>query len=407
MKILFLLFFSLFFLSLVSATEISVLEETYLAGETVQVYVNATTLFASEIVLYDSNHSAKTISPLFTSYRNGKYFLSFDLYESYLEGEYTLKVNDASDTFQIIPTNGQAVLRVKPAFIFLDPDDDTFSLLVSNIGEGSTTVNAEVFDTALDIRKTQLAFAPGQEQKYYVDYRYYKIHSDLILNLSYGTQQYIIPILYPDLTDEQKAESIEPIVMEEMKEEEEAPVESFALLITEPRVSLELEKNQSRYGDLKVENLLNESLRLHYSLTDGLLDIAVLNQSSVILEPGEIYSMRVWFNPQNNSREGDYSGTIEISDGSFSEHVDVTLLVVGSVQSESTENVLKEADQEYELVYEGETLVPKEDHSGLYIVAGILIFLLLVLIVLVIFKLRQKNERRFTEYIESTKKKRK
>src|SRR3989344_2099415 len=136
-------FFVLFILSIsfVSAAEISVLQENYLAGETVQVYVNASSLASSDIALYDVNNNPKQIAPLFTEYRDGYFFVYFHLFENYLEGKYTLEIQDAKDTFSIIPPNGQAVLQIKPGFILLDSQDDTFSFELSDVGDSSSTLS--------------------------------------------------------------------------------------------------------------------------------------------------------------------------------------------------------------------------------------------------------------------------
>lgn len=403
MKYFLLFVFFLFFFSFVSATEVSVLQENYLAGETVQVYVNATSLSSSDIVLSDVNHSTKTIAPLFTEYRDGQYFVSFDLSENYYGGLYTLEIQDASDTFTLIPLAGQPVLRLKPAFILLDTSDDTFHFELSNIGESSATLYVTDSDNALSSRKNEISINPGEERNLYVDYVSSRIDSDLFINISYDDQYYILPVIYPDLLVE------ETVVEEDMSEEiiEETVPEgspSFALLITEPSVTLNIASNQSRYGDLKVQNLLNESITLDYSLTGDLEKIVVLNQSSVTLAAGEIYSQRVWFNPANNSREGEYSGLIVLSDGIFSQNISVDVSVVENAETTSEEDVLEEQSSEEYLVYEGETLAEEESNIGLYAIAVFMILLLVALIILVALKLRQKNEKKFTEYIEGTKK---
>lgn len=376
------------------------LQENYLAGETVQVYVNATNLTSSDIVLYDVNHSQKQIIPLFTEYRDGKYFVSFDLFENYFNGKYTLEIQDAKDTFSIIPTNGQAVLQIKPGFILLDSRDDTFSFELSNIGDSSSTLSILESNAVLLARKNQLSIGPSEQKNNYVDYVYSRISSDLFMNISYDDQYYILPVFYPDLV------VVEEVVVEEESEEEVVEdlvaEESFALLISKPTVSWSLEYNKSIYGDLKVQNLLNETLIIEYSLTEDLEDIILLNESRVTLAAGEIYSQRIWFNRANNSRVGEYSGEIILTDGSYSKNISVFLDVVESVVASLEEDVLNDTIPPF--VYEGETLETEESNTGLYAIAVFLIILLLALIVLVALKLRQKDEKKFHEYIEGTKK---
>src|SRR3989344_4224858 len=247
-------FFVLFILSIsfVSAAEISVLQENYLAGETVQVYVNASSLASSDIALYDVNNNPKQIAPLFTEYRDGYFFVYFHLFENYLEGKYTLEIQDAKDTFSIIPPNGQAVLQIKPGFILLDSQDDTFSFELSDVGDSSSTLSILESNAVLSARKNQLSIGPGEQKNNYVDYLYYRISSDLFMNISYDDQYYILPVLYPDLVVEEESE-------EELVEEVVVSESSFALLVSEGTVVLTLEPDQSKYGDLKVQNLLEES----------------------------------------------------------------------------------------------------------------------------------------------------
>src|SRR3989338_5023130 len=361
-------FFVLFILSIsfVSAAEISVLQENYLAGETVQVYVNASSLASSDIALYDVNNNPKQIAPLFTEYRDGYFFVYFHLFENYLEGKYTLEIQDAKDTFSIIPPNGQAVLQIKPGFILLDSQDDTFSFELSDVGDSSSTLSILESNAVLSARKNQLSIGPGEQKNNYVDYLYYRISLDLFMNISYDDQYYILPVLYSDLVVEEE-------VVEEEESEEELVEEvvvsesSFALLVSEGTVVL-----------------------------DG---IVTLNESRVTLAAGEIYSQRVWFNPQNNSRVGVYSGDIVLTDGSSSESISVSLDVAEVVADED----VNQSSGSFPFVSDG-TLVPKESNTSLYAVAVFMILLLVALIVLVVLKLRQKDEKKFNEYIEGTKK---
>src|SRR3989344_2899660 len=371
MKLILLLFIFILSISFVSAAEISVLQENYLAGETVQVYVNASSLASSDIALYDVNNNPKQIAPLFTEYRDGYFFVYFHLFENYLEGKYTLEIQDANDTF---------------------------SIELSDVGDSSSTLSILESNAVLSARKNQLSIGPGEQKNNYVDYLYYRISSDLFMNISYDDQYYILPVLYPDLVVEEE-------VVEEEESEEELVEEvvvsesSFALLVSEGTVVLTLEPDQSKYGDLKVQNLLEESLILEYSLTGDLDGIVTLNESRVTLAAGEIYSQRVWFNPQNNSRVGVYSGDIVLTDGSSSKSISVSLDVAEAVADEA----VNQSSGSFPFV-SGGTLVPEKNNTSLYAIAVFMILLLIALIVLVVLKLRQKDEKKFHEYIEGTKK---
>ncbi len=393
--------FLLVFLLLIpfaSAIDVSVLQKEYLAGETVQVFVNATELSSSDIVLLDVNKSALSIIPLFTEYREGQFFVSFDLSETYAEGEYTLQIQSAEDTFQIIPRNGEAVLRLKPAFTLLDAGDDTFHFQVLNIEESSTTLYLFESDNSLTVRKNELSINPNEEKNIYVDYVYSHISSDLFLNVSYADQYYIFPVIYPDLVVEQEIVEEENATEEVIvSETEEIP---FVFLVTKPEVVLSLAVNTSKYGDLKVQNTGNENLSLTYSLTEDLSFLVSFNESTILLLPGDIYTQRVWFNRENSSRVGEYTGNIVLSDGNFEQSIAVSVTIEEDFSQGDTLE-----DQGIEIVYEGETLAETESGRGVYILGAILIAMLLALIILVAFKLRQKDERKFKEFIEETKRK--
>ena len=203
-------------------------------------------------------------------------------------------------------------------------------------------------------------------------------------------------MIYPDLVVEQEIVEEENATEEVIvSETEEIP---FVFLVTKPEVVLSLAVNTSKYGDLKVQNTGNENLSLTYSLTEDLSFLVSFNESTILLLPGDIYTQRVWFNRENSSRVGEYTGNIVLSDGNFEQSIAVSVTIEEDFSQGDTLE-----DQGIEIVYEGETLAETESGRGVYILGAILIAMLLALIILVALKLRQKDERKFKEFIEETK----
>lgn len=402
--------FLVFFLgsfSFVSAADI--LQDTYLAGETVQVYVEANSLSSGDIAVLDGNSSAVDISPLFTQYRDGLYFVYFSLPLDAEEGNYTLYVQGEEESFSVLSNDGQSVVQLKPGFIVLNKNDDTFSFqLLEKNGVGTTVVLTSSDSGVLKARKSSVTLSGSDSKDVYVDYTYGDITKDIYLNLTYGTQSYTLPVLYPDLMLEEEVVVEENGTFENVTEEEEVIEDEkevpFVFLLTKKTVDQTLFWNQSLVGDFKIQNTVEHSVNVTYSLTGNLEDILVLNETDVSVAAGDIYAQRAWFNRENTSRAGVYSGEIVVSDGTYSDAISVNVEIVESVSSVAV--VENETEEVYEpLIYGGETLVEEESNTGLYVIAGFMIFLLLVLIILVALKLRQKEDRKFNEYIEMTKKK--
>jgi len=394
---------------------LTVAQDEYLRGETVQAYVKGVDFMSADISIENSASQRLTISPLFITYREDLSLIYFDLPEGGAAAEYTLFVGDLQDTFTVV--EGTPVLRIKPGIVILDPEDDTFSLQLFNIGDTSTSVTVQPsMPTQLHPRKDIVEVDWSQDKTVYVDYSYFWITSDMYLNFTYEDQVYTVQVIYPDLVVASEEEEVaeEPVyegevITEETPSEEEDFV-PFVFLVEDATVTLTLEEDEARYGDLKVQNVHTEPLEgLSYYLTGDLYFLVELNVTEIpSLASGEVFVQRVWFNRGNSSRVGEYVGEIVLTDGERTQEVSVSIEVVSATEGDGAEgDVLeKETIEEYEIVYEGETLFEEERGIGVYVLGGVLILLLLILIVLVALKLQQKNEKKFKEYIEETKKKR-
>ena len=402
----------LLLLPFASAASLTVFDDMYQVGETVQATVEGQSVSSGSISLVDGNGTIISISPLFSEYREGFTLLYFNLPTTISTGEYTLSVGSLQDTFTVI--QGSPVLRIKPGIIILNSGSTSFSVDVSAPSDG-TSMLVQVSDSVLRPRKSSVSVSSSMTKSVYVDYAYSDVSEDMSLLLSYGNQSYTVPVIFPGYVEEENEtvvnETVEANVTVSTNEtvvvsKEDLP---FVFLVSNPAVTVTLNESQSVYGDLKVQNIGNDTLSsLHYRLTGDLGLILSLNQTNISLIAGEIYSQRIWFNRENSSRVGTYEGLLILENENYTNNISLSVTVVAFVNTtENLEgNVLEnQSTDEYALVYEGDTLTEESNGNGVYIIGVVLMVMLLALIVLAALKLRQKDDRKFNEYIEETKKK--
>src|SRR3989338_7585911 len=111
MKVYILLCAFLLLLPFACAASLTVVDESYLAGETVQAYVEDQTVSSGSISLVDGNGTVVSISPLFSEYRDGFTLLYFNLPTTASAGEYTIAVGALQESFSVV--EGSPVLRIK------------------------------------------------------------------------------------------------------------------------------------------------------------------------------------------------------------------------------------------------------------------------------------------------------
>ncbi|MSR86227.1 hypothetical protein EXS74_02435, partial [Candidatus Woesearchaeota archaeon] len=163
----------LFLIPVASAASLTVSDESYLAGETVQATVEEQTVTSGSILLVDGNGTVVSISPLFSEYRDGFTLLYFNLPVTLSVGEYTLSVGSLQDTFTVV--QGSPVLRIKPGVIILSSGSTSFSVDVSAQGDG-TTMLVQASDSTLRPRKSSVTVSTSMTKTVYVDYAYSDVY---------------------------------------------------------------------------------------------------------------------------------------------------------------------------------------------------------------------------------------
>ncbi len=395
----------------VLGSSLNIFHESYAPGETVQALIEGETVISGSITLLDGSSQAVSVTSLFTEYKEGFTLLYFNLPSTITEGNYTLVVGSLQGNFSVVFSS--PVLQIKRGIIVLSSTSTSFSVVVSSLGEGGTVL-VSASDSVLKPRKSSLSLGSDDTKTLYVDYTYGYVVEDMTLTFNYGEDKsYVIPVIYPGYVVEEVVNETENVMETNMDveinvlDEELVP---FLFLVTKTKVDISLRENESLYGDLKVQNLLNETLyNLTYSLTGDLDLIVVLNETVISLAPGNVYSQRIWFNLKNNSRIGEYSGFIFLTyENGYSQNISFLINVISS-ESEAVfveENVLEnQTIDEYVINYEGNTLSKESSGNGIYYLGIFMSVLLIALIVLVVLKLRQKEDRKFNEYIKLTKKK--
>jgi len=390
-------------LTLVSAQEIAVLRDTYVAGETVQAYITNTTITTGQISLLNNQSNLVSITPLLVEYRDNQYLTYFDLSTSVTEGTYTLLAGALQNNFTI--TNGTQAVQIKPGIIILDKTESSFRIELENAGT-TATVQITSSNTALKPRKSAISLNTEETKDLYVDYTYGNVGSDSAITLTYGAQSYTIPIIYPEeadveenVTEEENITEEEPTVTEE--------VEAFIFLTT--TTELNTTTNKSKSGPLKIQNLLNETIAdVQVSVTGTLKDVLTSDETTISLGPNEIYSLYVSLNPQQNARAGTYEGEIIVSNAMYNASLALAVLVYEPTVEEVNATTLVEnvtEEREFIEIEDLGEIQAEEGVSGTTVIGITLIVLLLAIFLLIIWQLRKREEKKFHEYIEETKRK--
>ena len=190
-------------------------------------------------------------------------------------------------------------------------------------------------------------------------------------------------------------ETVKEVIVNETIVKENALV----FLVSVSNQNLKLNLGDSKSGDLKVQNVLDVDLNnLNYTLTGDLNRVISFNATHIdTLMADEIYSNRLLV---NGTAIGVYNGSIILSNSEYSVELPIAVEVVGE-EEVIVENI---NNTNYEdIIFQG-TIPEETSGNGVYILGGIIIVILLALILLIIFKLHEKKEKKFNEYIEMTKK---
>jgi len=398
-KIIIILSLILLLSSIAIAQELTLGNTEYNAGETLSAYISGTTIISSQISLLDNSSNIIPISPLLVEYKDNSYFIYFNLGTSISKGSYKLVAGPLQANFSI--GNGTEAIQVKPGIVILDKSKTNFKLELKNVGDATSALISSS-DSALSPRKSALSFSFGESKNLFTDYNYNNIQADTMITLNYGTRTYTIPIIYPE---EEEEIIIEENVTEIIEEpvSEESTIEALSFLVSSEIIETSTTADTSRAGPIKVQNNLDVPItKLKLEVSSSLKDILTLNISEIAkLGPGEVYIILGTMNKDNNSKAGIYSGDVIISNDQYS----ASLPMIISITEEEKENISKEIIPQPEFNFDTEPSEEEKEGNGVIIIGVILILLMIAILVVVGLKLRQKEEKRFDQYIEETKKK--
>jgi len=405
-----------------AAGELQIMRDSYVGGETIQAYVSGIgSLSSSQISLLNNNSESMTISsPNIKEYRDGEYFIYFDLNEGWAngsyDGTYTLLAGSLRDNFTMV--SGNDAISIKPGIIVLNENDDQFSIEIKTILRAATVVIDSSNSTILKPRKSSKNIEGTTTYTLYIDYEYNEMYQDEEITLTYADEElgYTIPIIFPDLGEEE--EVVEEVVNEtetnetveeEVVEEETAEVEALSFLVTSDEVSLSITPDNIREDTLSVQNILDETLTdLTFTFTGDLDQIVSLDITEVeSLEADEILEVNLYVNQDADAREGTYEGDLVFGNDEYSVTLPFTIEVT-TAEEEEVEEETTEAETEVEEISfdsEGTGLGEEEESNGSTVIGVILILMLLGLIVLVALKLKQKPHKEFKEVVHESKKK--
>ena len=360
---------------------LSFVSAEYYAGETYSSWVNGT-LTSSQVSLYQDGNKV-SVNPLIKNFIDDS-FVYFDL--PLVVGNYTLYIG--SENVSFIVNSSDSSLRVKPAIILLENNKGSFSLnLKCIVGICNVTLSSD----GVVARKSNVLVEDTKDV--YFDYN---VSNDSEISLSYNNHTFIIPVVY--LKEEVVYvlnETVEEVIVNETIVKENALV----FLVSVSNQNLKLNLGDSKSGDLKVQNVLDVDLNnLNYTLTGERNRVISFNATHIdTLMADEIYSNRLLV---NGTAIGVYNGSIILSNSEYSVELPIAVEVVGE-EEVIVENI---NNTNYEdIIFQG-TIPEETSGNGVYILGGIIIVILLALILLIIFKLHEKKEKKFNEYIEMTKK---
>ncbi len=412
-KTLITIFFCILLINIVSAEELTLLDTEYNAGETLQAFVTNTSISTSQISLMDNSSNLVSITPLISEFREDQYLIYFNL-NSDLLGDYKLIVKSMVANFTVSSTD--FALQVKPGIIVLDENEESFKLELTNSGE-PITVQISSTDSEISPRKSALSMTYEETRNLYSDYTYSSISSDSEITLSYGSGTYSIPIIFSgELAQEEIInETIEEtnitetnITIEEEIVEEEV-TEALSFITTKDKAEIPLTPEESFEGYLNFINNLNESIyNLEFSLTGNLDEVLELNITSIEeIKAGETQSQYIWANKNKSSEPGVYSGELILSNELYSASLEIEITIEGEEEEEIVEEEEVVETQDPIVLDESQLNYPTQEEgmSGTTVIGIIMIIILLGIFILIFMKMRQKNEKKFNQYIQETKRK--
>tara|TARA_Y100000310_G_scaffold345827_1_gene470690 strand:- start:1627 stop:2892 length:1266 start_codon:yes stop_codon:yes gene_type:complete len=414
------LLFTIVFLlsiSLVTAGELNILQDTYYPGETFQALVSNTTITSSQISLLDNDSNAVAVSPLIGDTREDQYYVYFPLSNSLGEGTYTFLAGSEKGNFTM--STSPMSVQMKPAFVVLKKEEDKFIIQLINTGS-ATTVLISSSDNAISPWKSSVSLGLEETSNLNVKYEYNDIAGDAELSLSYSDRTFSVPLFYLEEVKEETNTTIENTTETNITlSNETEEVEALRFITDAEEALIEINEEETFGGYLDLENLLDETLTdLEFTLSGNLEEVITLNITEIeTLEAEEIISQYIWVNQNNDSELGEYEGELTL----FNELYSVSLPITVTISEAEIIEYECEIDSDCEEAYEctdNECVIKEEvefdevifkeseeekDSNGALLIGSILIIILLAFFILIYRQLKKGNEKQFNKYIEETK----
>jgi len=393
-------------------------KDNYHIAETFQAKTNISLLRSSDVVLLFGND---TFSPgaliVSLGHSAGIYF---EIPKSYMTGKYTITAEDSNATFFI--SNTIADFSVKPAFIYIDKNEE-FSLMLKN--------NLQK-DIMIKVDESPPGILPARERIYLPvsSYRYLKfyivqkqLNPESSINISSNNTHYTIPLMIKQYDSGKPTNESNTSKSANQSATPKKLTKRFR--IAYEKINPKFIKGNTVYhtvnpkdtlsGKLYIENLgsaitvtasPSESIAQYLDFPEG---------NSINLLPGSLRSFTVLFHAPE--REGNYSGYLLLSSGNLSEKINLTIIVSSlSEDNEKVENKTSKTQLQGKKLHAGFKLKDKisinlsklktknkEGKPADIMIGMILTIILIAIIFIVVYILNKKSPPK--PFIESIRKK--
>jgi hypothetical protein len=432
MKIPIILFFVILCAAFVSAQGVDVVKDTYIAGETVQAYVNKTDFSLSKLQFVDSGGDKINVGFLTYDFGDDSYFVYFDLPSTLSSGTFKLQYKVRGwvdglltdiideDAFTIIA--GTSAISMKPAILTLKENDNTFSIKLTNHGTVAADVNVSSADNAIIPARKSINVPAGEVRTVFADYDFDSVKGDTALGLGYGSRSFSIPIIKPSvetLPEENKTvpENKSVPVVNRTVPANKTPVVLQPALKFVPdlnNVSHKVAVDTVINGSFGIMNTLSTPIHnVTLSTTASLAGLVDFNVSSFsVIKPKEKKYVYIWINRFRSASAGSYSGSIVVGSAEASQlkmgldlgFEEVEVVVLGNktpiITVPSGLNV-SDIDENLTVDVDVNVTLGEEKKEGKYGTALVIIIIVIFLIIgYLAYRLRpQPLQKRFDAYV--------
>jgi len=380
-----LLIFSVFLISFVSAGNIDLVQDSYFPGETLQAYLNNySSNPLANIYILDVNDTEVSVAPLVVEYREDEYFVYFNL-PTMADGSYELVVVNERVNFTVV--NSTEVVSIKPG-IFVLNDDDSVKIEVTAVGSVNLEISSD--DSAVVPRKTIKSLSDASWDLY-VDIG--DVSSDSIISVSYNGKSYSIPFIYPVEEVEIVNETVEENITEVVVDEPVVVTDALEFVGISDEQHISFLRTEIFEAELKVRNNLDEDLEVSYELSGDLDGILEVDSAPTSIGGGEEGIFKLVLNKNKGALPKEYEGELKIIYGE--EELVMSFFI--EVADEEVEPVEEFNIDDFDF---GEP-VEEEGIDSVLIIGFVLIGILLVILFVLYRKMKQKPKKEYSNVLKN------